>query len=130
MKFSKFASTAAIIVLLFGTFAFRSLSNEDPFLEVYFSNKLDISNLAKIQSDLLKKDIKLNYDYLKFGKDGKLEGIKYNVFYKRVGGSDETTDTHTEIGFIIDTAPNPKYGIIVGEKDKIQKQRISMEEKK
>lgn len=104
----------------------------DSYIEIYFSDKLDISDLASIQANLLKKDTKLNYDYLKFDKYGKLRAIEYHVWYKKVGGSDKTTDTNTEIGFIIDTDvnPNPKYGIIVGKKDEIQKLRVKLESKK
>ena len=132
MKSSKFYMAAAIIVLLFTNLSFRSSPTEDSFTEVYFTNKLDINDLAKMQSDLSKKDIILNYDYLKFNADGKLKGIEYHVRYKRVGGSDETNDTNTEIGFIVNTDPNPtsKFGIIVGKKDDIQKRHIVLDSQK
>lgn len=132
MKSSKLSMAAAIIVLLFTNLSFRTSPTEDSFVEVYFSNKLDISDLAKMQSDLSKKDIKLNYDYLKFNKDGKLKGIEYHVSYKKIGGSDETTDTNTEIGFIINTDPSPKskYGIIVGKKEDIQKRHMVLDSQK
>jgi hypothetical protein len=52
------------------------------------------------------------------------------LWYKKVGGGDETNNAHNPIGFIIDTNSNPKYGIIVGQKDKIQKRRMDWENKK
>ena len=45
-------------------------------------------------------------------------------------GSDKTDDTNKEIGFIISTDPNPKYGIIVGSKETIQKRRLVLETQK
>jgi hypothetical protein len=130
MKYLKFTKVAAITVLLFSNLSFRTISTEDHFVEVYFSDKLDINNLSKLQSDLLEKNIKLNYDYLKFTKDGKLEEIEYDVTYEKVRGSDKTTDTHSPIGFIIDTNVNPKFGIIVGAKEAIQKRRMLLETQK
>jgi len=44
-----------------------------------------------------------------------------------VSGADETEDTQKEIGFIINNNPNSKYGIIVGEKESIQKRRAILE---
>jgi hypothetical protein len=129
MKYLKLTKAAAAIVLLLSILSFRS-KTEDSYIEVYFSDTLNISNLSAIQSDLAEKNIKLNYDYLKFNKDGKLNEIKYSVWYKKVGGSDETNNAHNPIGFIIDTNSNPKYGIIVGQKDKIQKSRMDWENKK
>lgn len=130
MKYLKVTKTSAVAVLLLFILSFRYQPAEDNYLEVYFSDTLTISNLSAIQSDLAEKQIKLNYDYLKFNKDSRLKEIKYQVWYKKVGGGDETTDTRKPIGFIIDTNPNPKYGIIVGAKDKIQKQRMDLESKK
>lgn len=130
MKYLKVSKAATVVVLLLFILSFRYKTTEDNYIEVYFSDSLNISNLSAIQSDLAEKNIKLNYDYLKFNSDGKLKEIKYRVWYKKVGGGDETTDAHNSIGFIIDTNPNPKYGIIVGEKDKIQKRRMDLERKK
>ena len=127
MKYSKFAKAGVIIILLFSNLSFRTISNEDSFIEVYFTDKLDISNLAPIQSQLSEKNIRLNYDYLKFNSNGKLREIGYHVTYKKASGSYETTDTHTEIGFIIDITPNPKYGILIGTKEDIQKRRLVYE---
>lgn len=122
MKTSNLLIASLVAFLAFANLSFNNAPAEDSFIEVYFSNKQDIKDLAQIQSDLLKKDIKLNYDYLKFNKDGKLQEIGYNVKTNKVGGSDETDDTNTEIGFIINTDPNPKakYGIIVGTKEQVQ----------
>jgi len=130
MKYLKVAKAAAAIVLLLSILSFRSKTTEDSYIEVYFSDTLNISDLSAIQSDLAEKNIKLNYDYLKFNKDGKLKEIKYSVWYKKVGGGDETNNAQNLIGFIIDTNSNPKYGIIVGQKDKIQKSRMDWENKK
>jgi hypothetical protein len=130
MKYLKVTRTFVVAVLLLFILSFHYKPAEDNYLEVYFSDTLTIGNLSAIQSDLAEKQIKLSYDYLKFNNDGKLKEIKYHVWYKKVGGGDETTDTHNPIGFIIDTNPNPKYGIIVGAKDKIQKQRMDLESKK
>ena len=130
MKYLKLTKVAAVAILLLFILSFRSKTTEDSYIEVYFSDTLDISNLSAIQSDLAQKNIKLNYDYLKFNKDGKLKEIKYFVWYKKTGGGDETNDAHNPLGFIIDTNPNPKYGIIVGSKDGIQKRRLEWESKK
>ena len=130
MKYLKLTKVAAVAILLLFILSFRSKTTEDSYIEVYFSDTLDISNLSAIQSDLAQKNIKLKYDYLKFNKDGKLKEIKYFVWYKKAGGGDETNDAHNPLGFIIDTNPNPKYGIIVGSKDGIQKRRLEWESKK
>ncbi|MGN6193626.1 MAG: hypothetical protein ACTHOB_01730 [Ginsengibacter sp.] len=127
MKYSKVTKAATVVALLLFILSFRYKTTEE--IEVYFSDSFNISNLSAIQSDLAEKNIQLNYDYLKFNSDGKLKEIKYRVWYKEVGGGDETTDAHNSIGFIIDTNTNPKYGII-GEKDKIQKRRMDLESKK
>lgn len=127
MKYSKIGVVGIVITLFFSSFTPLSKPPEDSFIEVYFSNKLNLADLAKIQSDLAEKEIRLNYDYLKFGNDGQLAGIEYHVKAWKVGGSDSTSDTRAEIGFIIDTAKNPKYGIIVGPKNAIQKRRMVLE---
>jgi len=127
MKYLKFTKTAAIIVLLFSNLSFRAISNEDQFVEVYFSDKLDIQNLSQIKTELSKENIVLNYNYLQFDDDGKLKEIEYHVTYQKVGGSDKATNIHSPIGFIIDTNVNPKYGIIVGSKEAIQKRRLLLE---
>jgi hypothetical protein len=96
-------------------------------IEVYFSNRLDIADLAKIKTDLSEKGFKLNYDYLKFAGDGKLSAIKYFVKAEKFGGGDESDSLNTELGFIINTSPNRKYDIMVGTKEQIQKKRMTFE---
>ncbi|MEO8820780.1 MAG: hypothetical protein ABI267_10955, partial [Ginsengibacter sp.] len=97
----------------FCNLSFRNTPTDDSYIEIYFSDKLDISYLASIQSNLSKKYIKLNYDYLKFDKDGKLRAIEYHVWYKKVGGSDKTTETNKENGFIINTDLPPDTNMVL-----------------
>jgi len=129
MKFPKILKQGSFIVLAISCFSFCLKPTEERYVEVVFSHNLAISDLALIQNNLFKKEIFLNYDYLKFDKDGKLQAIKYSVKYKKVGGSDESEDMKRELGFIINTDSNlhPKYGIIVGFKDQIEKRRIQIE---
>jgi len=126
MKSSKILILGIFVILLFSNFRQRSIWFQNGLIEVYFSNKLDIADLSKIKTDLLEKGIKLNYDYLKFGEDGKLVAIKYRVRGDKFGGADETDNLNNEIGFIINTNPNRKYDIIVGPKDDVQKRRIAL----
>jgi hypothetical protein len=99
-------------------------------LRSIFSNKLEITDLAKIETDLLEKGFKLNYNYLKFGDNGKLEAIKYYVKADKFSGSDESNNLTNETGFIINTNPKRKYDIIVGPKEQIQKKRMMFETQK
>jgi len=114
-------------LLFFCDFSSRVKTYESHFIEVYFSNKLTLSDLAKTQSDLSAKSIKLNYDYLRFGSDGKLTEIEYHVSAEKFGASDRSTNTAIELGFIIDTDPNPKFGIIAGTREQIQKRLKAFE---
>lgn len=130
MKFSKIVITGLFVVLFFSNFKEVSICYQDSLIEVYFSNKLEITDLAKIKTDLSEKGFKLNYDYLKFGDNGKLIAIKYYVKAEKFGGGDESNNLNNEIGFIINTSPNPKYNIIVGTKEQIQKKRKMFENQK
>jgi hypothetical protein len=67
---------------------------------------------------------------LKFGDNGKLVAIKYNVKAETFSGGDETDNLNNEIGFIINTSPISKYAIIVGSKEQIQKRRAILENQK
>lgn len=100
--------------MLFAFFIFCSFTKHDTSLneniiEVYFSNKLDIYDLAKIKTDLQQQEIKLDHHSLKFGKDGKLTPISYNVNAGKFSGADSTDDTLKEISFIINKEPYAKY---------------------
>jgi hypothetical protein len=130
MKFSKIAITGLLMVIFFSNFKEASMCYQNSLIEVYFSNRLDIADLAKIKTDLSEKGFKLNYDYLKFEGDGKLSAIKYFVKAEKFGGGDESDSLNTELGFIINTSPNRKYDIIVGTKEQIQKRRMTFENKK
>ncbi len=132
MKYLKAINCIAFTFIFFSNTSFRMKPTDDSFVEVYFSDKQNISDLAGIQATLAKQEIKLNYDLLRFDKEGKLQAIEYHVSYKKVSGSDKTNSTHEEIGFIINTDPHPNkhYGIIVGSKDSIQKRRKELENKK
>ncbi|MDP4164246.1 MAG: hypothetical protein Q8898_14185 [Bacillota bacterium] len=121
MKFSKIVITGLLVVLFFTDFKEAPVYYQNSLIEVYFSNKLDIADLAEIKADLAEKGFKLNYDYLKFGDNGKLTAIKYYVKAEKFGGGDESYNLNNELGFIINTSPNRKYDIIVGTKDQIQK---------
>ncbi len=128
IKFSKSAFIGILVILFFSNFEGRLACFQKSFIEVYFSNKLNIDDLAKIKTDLSKKEINLNYDYLKFGDDGKLVAIKYYVKGEKFGGGDEADSlNNNEIGFIINTSLNRKYNVIVGSKKSIQKKRIALE---
>jgi hypothetical protein len=70
MKSSKIAKCIAIIVLLFSNLSLSTKPTGDSFVEVYFSGKQDIIDLVGIQADLAKQAIKLNYDFLRFNKEG------------------------------------------------------------
>jgi hypothetical protein len=130
MKFSKIAITGLLMVLFFSNFKEATRCYQNSLIEVYFSNKLDIADLANMKTDLSEKGYKLNYDYLKFGDDGKLAAIKYYVKAEKFGGADESDNLNTELGFIINTSPNRTYDIIVGTKEQIQKRRMMFENKK
>jgi len=130
MKFSKIVITALLVVLFFTNFKEAPAYYQNSLTEVYFSNKLDITDLAKIKTDLAEKGFKLNYDYLKFGDKGNLTAIKYFVKAAKFGGGDESDSLNNEPGFIINTSPNRKYDIIVGTKDQIQKRRMTLENQK
>ncbi len=130
MKFEKMIIVGSFLILIFSNFTQSSRYFENDIVEVYFSNKLDIIDLSKIKTDLMKENIILNYDYLKFTADGKLSAIEYHVKAKKFGGSDKTDDTNKEIGFIVNFAPDAKYGIIIGEKDTIKKRKEVLENQK
>jgi hypothetical protein len=130
MKLSKITLVGTLLIVFLSNFIKPSIKLDNSLIEVYFSNKQDIGNLAKIKSDLLEKSIKLNYDYLKFTPNGKLSAIEYQVTTDKFGGSDKTDDTNKEIGFIISTDPKSKFGIIVGTKESIQKRKIALENQK
>ena len=130
MKFEKLIIVGSFLILFFSNFTQSARHIKNDIIEVYFSNKLDISDLSKIKADLVKESILLNYDYLKFTTEGKLSAIEYHVKAKKFGGSDKTDDTNKEIGFIVNFAPNAKYGIIIGEKDTIKKRKEVLENQK
>ena len=130
MKFSKIVVTGLLVVFFFSNFKDPSKRNQNNLIEVYFSNKLEIADLAKMKTDLLEKGFKLNYDYLRFGDNGKLKAIKYNVKADKFSGADESNNLTTEIGFVINTSPSRKYDIIVGTKEQIQKRRMMFENQK
>ena len=127
MKHLKFTILGFFVVLIFSNFTNYTSNLDNNLIEIYFSNKLDINDLSKIKTDLFQQGIKLNYKSLKFGADDKLTQIDYYVTAGKFGGGDATEDTQKEIGFIINTDPNPKYGIIVGSKESIQKRRTVLE---
>jgi hypothetical protein len=129
MKILKISIIAVFAILPFTNFAQQAINFESGYTEVFFSNKLDINDLAKIETDLSEKGINLNYNYLKFAKDGKLVAIEYHVTAGKVGAADKTEDTNVAIGFIVNTDPHGKYGIIAGQKESIQKRRIELEKK-
>ena len=130
MKFSKLLLTGLLVIFLFSNFKNPSKRYQNNLIEVYFSNKLEIADLAKIKKDLLEKGFKLNYYYLKFGENGKLQAIKYYVKADKFGGGDESNNLTTEIGFVINTTPSRKYDIIVGTKEQIPKRRMMFENQK
>ncbi|MGN6533735.1 MAG: hypothetical protein ACTHK0_18490 [Ginsengibacter sp.] len=127
MKFPKIIITGLLVVFFFSSFKDASKRNQNNLIEVYFSNKLEIADLAKIKTDLLEKGFKLNYNYLKFDDNGKLKAIKYYVKADKFSGADESNNLTTEIGFVINTSAGRKYDIIVGTKAQIQKRRIIFE---
>lgn len=132
MEVLKLLKPAVVAILLFSNLSFCSIPTDDQYIEVYFSDKLNINDLAKIETEMAERNIKLTYNYLRFNDKGKLKEIDYYVWYKRSGGGDKITDTHKENGFIINIDPDPKakYDVIVGDKDRIQQWRISLEKKK
>ena len=103
---------------------------DNNYIEMYFSRNLDINDLVKMKSELSSKNIQLNYSSLGFDNNGKLLKINYNVVTNKFSGSDKSEDLNEQIGFIICTDPNPKYGIIVGKKEYIEKRRLVLEDKK
>ncbi len=117
----------AIILTLLSFNRNPNQSIEDSFIEVYFSNKLEFNDLIKIKLDLSEKGIRVNYKKLEFTEDGKLSSINYKVTADKVGGSDQTDSLTEEIGFIINTSPKPRYGIIVGTKSQVQARRKEIE---
>jgi len=127
MKYAKMTIVGACLILFCSNFSAPPKVLEDTFVEIYFSNKLNLSDLAGIQSSLAAKEIKLNYTHLRFDTDGKLTEIEYRVAFHGVGGGDQTDNTKIEIGFIVNTSIKPKYGIIVGDKESIQKRRLIFE---
>jgi len=127
MKYLTTTVIGILSILFLSNFSLRIQTHENHNIEVYFSNKLTLADLAKTQSELSAKSIKLNYDYLRFGSDGKLTEIEYHVSTEKFGASDKSTNTEIELGFIINTDPNPKFGIIAGTKEQIQKRLKALE---
>ena len=86
MKVLKYLFTVLLVLICFSNIKEVPMWYQNSLIEVYFSNKLDIADLAKIRADLSDKGFKLNYDYLKFGENGKLSAIKYFVKADKFGG--------------------------------------------
>lgn len=127
MKLSKLTFTGVFLIIFLSNYAQGPNNFSKNIVEVYFSNKLDISDLSKIKLDLQEKNIQLSYRSLKFSPEGKLAAIEYDVRAKKYSGSDKADDLNKEIGFIINTDSTSKYGIFVGQKEVIQNRRKVLE---
>ena len=129
MLFPRILKISIPMMLAIFCCSFYIKPTSDKYVEVCFSDTLGIKDLSSIKNNLAENEIFLNFDYLKFNNNGKLQAIKYSVKYKTVGGADESKDMKKELGFIVNTDSNPhaKYGIIVGFKDQIEKRRIEIE---
>lgn len=57
----------------------NKLIEENSSVKVVFNRQLEFNDLAKIKSDLSKKNIVLNYKKLQFDDNGKLMSIDFNV---------------------------------------------------
>ena len=107
------------ITFLSLTSGFKSVTHHtfnDDKTEVYFSNKMQFDDLAKMKLDLAEKKIAVNYELLEFDKTNKLKSIAFSVISEgRYCGTGKILDlSKYAYGFRLDKSPKADVYFSVG----------------